>query len=39
MLNILSVMSVVGVFIAGVNVMCAFTPATLIQVLGLATPM
>lgn len=39
MLNVLSLMSVTGVFVAAVNIMCAFTPATLIQVLGLATPM
>lgn len=39
MLNILSVMSVAGLFVAGVNLMCAVTPGTVIQVLGLATPM
>lgn len=39
MLNILSIMSVAGLFAAAVNIMCAVTPATVIQVLGLATPM
>lgn len=35
MLNFLSVVSVAGVFVTAINVMCAFTPGTLIQVLAL----
>lgn len=37
MLNMLSVVSVAGVFVAAVNLMCAFTPGALIQVLGITT--
>lgn len=39
MINVLSTFSLVGVFVAAVNVMCALSPATLIHLLGLATPM
>lgn len=33
MINVLSIFSVVGVFVSAVNVMCAFAPGTLIHVL------
>lgn len=39
MLNVLSISSLAGVFVAAVNLMCAFTPGTLIQVLGLSATM
>ena len=35
MVNFLSVMSLAGTFSLAVNLMCAATPATVIQVLGL----
>lgn len=39
MLNVLSIASLAGVFATAVNLMCAFTPGTLIQVLGFANVM
>jgi hypothetical protein len=39
MLNIFSISTIAGVFAAAVNFMCAFSPATLIQILGLTTTM
>lgn len=36
MLNFLSVISVVGLFVAGVNVMCAFAPDAVFQYLQIA---
>lgn len=36
MMNVLSIFSMVGVFATAVNLMCASTPATIIQLLRLA---
>jgi len=35
MLNILSVSSAVGVFVSAINLMCAYTPTTVISLLNL----
>jgi len=36
MLNFLSVSSVVGIFVTAVNLMCAYTPSTIIDLLNMS---
>jgi hypothetical protein len=36
MINIVSVLGVAGIFATAVNLLCASTPASVIQILGLA---